>query len=290
MKKLLSIAVLIAALFASCSDNFEPTGSKPAEAGVKELTMCLSGDFAYTISTRATAVSTPNDLFIFDYVEGEEVQSIHLMGVDDDKFNPKMKLSYGKHKLYIILSYGDRPSYSVYNNVMTWVTVKDTFWKEYELAIDANTASTISITLDRVIAKLEVKSLDKVPDDAESIRITPTCWYSSFNYLTGEACEGVSSNHNMYYTVKKGWDYADLVAYCFASKDFKSEINFEVSLSGGSKVKNIARNVPFKQNQITAMKGNLFTKDDSGTATTIGDHVFNIKVDDVWYDVNEVTW
>ena len=285
-------ATFLAALFiaTSCSTNELDSVERENFNEVKELTVNFGGDF--TISTRATSSVVPNDLFIVDYMDNEEVQFIHLMG-SEDKLNPTITLPYGYHTLYFLLSYAERPNVDRLDNIVRWTIVNDTFWKKIDIYVDDRTSSTLEITLDRVVTKLKVTSIDKVPENGDFIIGTLSKWYDGINYLTGQPIECYAPNKQKIWYIGSNWEYANLESYSFAdTEEFTTDINFCTHLKDGSTIESVVTNVPFKRNRVTSLHGKLFTRQEEHEETSTGNFNggFGIKLNNVWIGTYDMTW
>jgi hypothetical protein len=273
MKKILFLAALIAALFTTaCSNDYDDFASSNQ---VKTMSVRFAGDFSYKMSTRATSIEKPQDVWIFDYKDGILLQTIRKSEFDNDITNPKITMEYGKHTLYCILSYGQFPTIEEFHHQIWWGQVGDTFYKKEDITIDSKTNSTIDITLDRMVTLLKVESLDNVPEDVEYLTVIPSKWYSGIDYLSGKAASTLSYKNYMF-NIKKSNTTVECYLYGFTD-EHSTDVEFNVKKNGILFKKSIAHNIPFKPNRVTALKGNLFT--DENTANEFN---FNLQTNDEW--------
>ena len=132
------------------------------------------------------------DLYILDYdkVTGKLLQVLHQTNTAPDFAEPDLTLDYGEHVLKVVATRSQEPTlwdaqkttWTVEPNILTPVTAtqpvmltsaktSDTFGAEKEVSVGIGTAATVSITLDRLVAKLVVNSTDVFPDDCTTIAL-----------------------------------------------------------------------------------------------------------------------
>ena len=132
------------------------------------------------------------DLYILDYdkVTGKLLQVLHQTSTAPDFAEPDLTLDYGEHVLKVVATRSQEPTlwdaqkttWTVEPNILTPVTAtqpvmltsaktSDTFGAEKEVSVGIGTAATVSITLDRLVAKLVVNSTDVFPDDCTTIAL-----------------------------------------------------------------------------------------------------------------------
>ena len=132
------------------------------------------------------------DLYILDYdkATGKLLQVLHQTSTAADFAEPDLTLDYGEHVLKVVATRSQEPTlwdaqkttWTVEPNILTPVTAtqpvmltstktSDTFGAEKEVSVGIGTAATVSITLDRLVAKLVVNSTDAFPDDCTTIAL-----------------------------------------------------------------------------------------------------------------------
>ena len=104
-----------------------------------------------------------------------------------------MTLAYGSHHVYFVASRGVSPTLSTTNGTITWTTVRDTFWKDYAVEVVSTSNGNRAVTLDRIVTKLALKFTDAVSANASTINFTPSSWYYTLNYKTGEPTTATTS-------------------------------------------------------------------------------------------------
>lgn len=274
MKK--SFLFLCAALaMVSCKnvmfdDDSEKT-SPVVDGPVKNFTFTVKGDFGaaqFKAPRRANSSylnegdTDMTDLWVFDYMGGTLVQKIHQTADDDEWGRPKMSLPYGEHHLYFVASRGADPSVDESGHVISWSTVRDTFWKDYEVNVVSTSNGNRAVTLDRVATKLRIVIDDKVPDGLASISVTPDRWYYGIDYMTGNAV----SSQKKAVTVSVPETYigttGQLAVRVFGlsgAGEWTTNVGISASDGSGNDIGSASIvGAPFKRNRATEYHGSLF--------------------------------
>ena len=237
-------------------------------AGQKTVTFRLSADkwlFDKSPITRGfmTADETEmTDLWVFDYVDGDLVQSKSYSPDDDDWGEPSLTLKLGTHHIYFVASRGDQPTVDEDESTIVWETPKDTFWASLTLNVASGGSTNQSVTLNRVATKMRLQVNDLVPDGIATLNITPDTWYFGLNYVTGEATAAEKRERSV--TVPSAYvgTTGKLVASFFGmSGDEEWMTNIAVAAKDGSgNVIGSAtiKDAPFQRNRISVFSGNLF--------------------------------
>ena len=182
MKKIVLFA-LCAIAFASCQKGFEtPEPAEPEEWGyidiskAKKFTFTIKGDFGAAAFTRAYLQADGKemtDIWVYDYMDGKLVQKLHQTPEDVAWGKPEMTLSYGQHHVYFVASRGTEPSVNETDHIISWGSVRDTFWKDYEVSVVSTSNGNRAVTLDRVVTKLRLTVNDEVPATCAQLSVTP---------------------------------------------------------------------------------------------------------------------
>ena len=178
-------------------DEVITTDGKPVVG--KRFTFTVKGDFSsewkpVTRGYLSADGKDMTDLWLFDYVDGQLVQQLHQGDNTAENFGkPQMTLSYGSHHVYFVASRGAEPALNTTNATITWSSVRDTFWKDYEVSVVSTSNGNRAVTLDRVVTKLMLTFTDAISSDAFSINFTPDTWYYGMDYTTGEPTEATTS-------------------------------------------------------------------------------------------------
>ena len=155
---------------------------------------------------------------------------------------------------------------------------RETFCATQSVTVTAAGAD-ISVTMNRIMALLNIRSTDAVPDDVATIRTTYAAGGKSFNPTTGLA----TSNAGFVVTNSRHVVDGKLNVgnYVFLATDEQTMTITIEALDAGNNVllTKVVPNVPLKRNRKTILSGALFTTSAS-TAT--------IQVETSWLEDNTV--
>ena len=235
----------------------------------KKFTFTLKGDFSndwkpVTRGYLSADGKDMTDLWVMDYVGGQLVQQIHQSDNTAEDFGrPVMNLSYGTHHVYFVASRGASPVLNTTDGTITWSSVRDTFWKDYEVSVVSTSNGNRAVTLDRVVTKLSMAFTDAISSDAATINFTPATWYYGLNYLTGEPTAATASQ-TCVMTLPSGYAGRTDVAVSYFSISPSSEWTTDVTVSskdadGHTIGQGVMTAVPLKRNRVTEYSGPLFT-------------------------------
>ena len=278
MKKVLM--AMAVCLLTACESGYyggEPVSEEqPIEMKTKKFTFNVKGDFASPVFSgdeltngmkKAAALSADGqdmtDLWVFDYMDGALVQSVHQTNEDADFGKPIMQLQYGSHHVYFVASRG--VGAAVDGSVMTWSSVKDTFWKDYEVDVVSTSNGNRAVTLDRVVTKLKMTAIDEVPAGCASVTITPATWYYGLDYTTGQPTaaqtKDVVINVPSSYIGTTGSLVMSIFSFSTAT-EWTTDVTLTAKDSGGDVLGQATiTNAPFKANRCTEYSGPLFGTD-----------------------------
>lgn len=204
------------------------------------------------------------DLWIFDYVDGECVQQIHQENDDEDFATPSIALAHGIHHLYFVASRGIGADLSTDDGIITWTSVRDTFWDDLELNVTSSSSGDQSVTLGRVITKFKMSVTDAVPVGCSSIIVEPSTWYMGINYLTGEAAE---ESDDVSVTISVPSSYIGTSQMQVSIFGFSDTYEWTTDVTVTAKDVNdevigsvIINDAPFKRNRSTNYTGTLFSE------------------------------
>lgn len=274
MKKIFVIAA-VAMVFASCGK--EVNGFVDDENGEKRVTFNLEGNWNSPVFTRGSLSADGKemtDLWLFDYVDGVLVQSLHQVSTDADFGEPSPTLTYGQHKIYFVVSRGGSPS--VNGTVISWASIRDTFWKSLSVSVGGSSQSSYSVTMERVVTKLKITATDAVPDGTATVVVLPERWYYGLDYLTGEPAD-LHDSEEMKASVPEAYVGTTGLAVSFFGFSSATEWTTPLTVSARDGENDIIGMVnvaaaPFMANRATEYSGSLFT---SGGA-------FAITLNDEW--------
>lgn len=184
---------MVAAMMACTNDDNENQN----ENNVK-ITFNVQGDFTLNTESITRALEadgkTMTDVWVLDYVGGELKQQLHQTSDDADFGSPTIDLTLGTHHIYFVASRGAGAVLNTTTHALTFSSVRDTFWKDYELTISGGTSSgNRSVTLDRIVTKLKLTFTDAIPEGAATFNVTPSSWYYGIDYTTGEPSEATAN-------------------------------------------------------------------------------------------------
>jgi hypothetical protein len=195
-QNIFALCILVFCL-SSCS-NDDDLELKTSESKTVAVTFNVSGDFTLSTSPITRALTADGkamtDVWVLDYVGGVLQQQIHQTSADADFGTPTLSLGLGDHHIYFIASRGDGAVLNTTTHALTFTSVRDTFWKDYEITISGGTSSgNRSVTIDRIVTKLKLTFTDAIPDGAAAFNVTPSSWYYGVDYTTGEPSEATAN-------------------------------------------------------------------------------------------------
>ena len=235
----------------------------------KKFTFTVKGDFSnewkpVTRGYLSADGKDMTDLWVLDYVGGQLVQQIHQSDNTAEDFGqPVMNLSYGAHHVYFVASRGASPVMNTTDGTITWSSVRDTFWKDYEVSVVSTSNGNRAVTLDRVVTKLMLTFTDAISNDAFSINFTPATWYYGLNYKTGEPTAATTSQ-TIVTTLPDSYKGQSGVVLSYFSISPSDEWTSNISLNSKDGDNHIIgqaniTSVPFVRNRQTEYSGPLFT-------------------------------
>lgn len=279
MKKMLLMAVAVAMLTSCSKDVTEEI------AGAKKVAFDVQGNWNSPVFTRGSLSADGKemtDLWLFDYVGGELVQAVHQVSTDADFGTPAPTLSYGEHRIYFVVSRGTSPV--INGTVISWGSVRDTFWKSMAVSVGGASASAYSVALDRVVTKLKITATDAVPDGTATVVVLPGTWYAGIDYLTGQPAD-MRDNEEMSVSVPDSYIGTTGLAVSFFGFSSAAEWTTPLTVSARDADNDIIGMVnvaaaPFMANRATEFSGSLFST--SGA--------FTITLNDEWDTPWTGTW
>lgn len=157
--------------------------------------------------------------------------------------------------------------------------VRETFAATQSVTVTSTTPVDLSVTLNRIMAKLNIVSTDGRSASVTKIRTTYAAGGQSFNPSTGLATvnTGFSVDNNISQAVGNAINIAN---YVFLASD-EQDINITIqALNDNDDVlfTKVIADVPFKRNRVTKLSGAIFTTEPSE---------LSINVENSW--LNEAT-
>lgn len=286
MKRLFIMALAVATLTACEKEIITEEEDATVSDGsaiekTKKFTFTLKGDFSndwkpVTRGYLSADGKEMTDLWVMDYVGGQLVQQIHQSDNTAEDFGrPVMNLSYGTHHVYFVASRGASPVLNTTDGTITWSSVRDTFWKDYEVSVVSTSNGNRAVTLDRVVTKLMLAFTDAISNDAFSINFTPATWYYGLNYKTGEPTDATTSQ-TVVTTLPDSYKGQSGVVLSYFSISPSDEWASNISLNSKDGDNHIIgqanmTSVPFVRNRQTEYSGPLFTSGGSMSLSLDGD-------------------
>lgn len=284
MKKTLFF-VIVALIAASC-EKVVLLDEGISTKMVKNVNMRVNGDFGSPTFTRSLMADGKEmtDLWVFDYVGGELVQTIHQTADDSDFGEPNILMEYGEHKLYFVASRGLNPDVDDVEHTITWSNVRDTFWKTITMNVNSTSANEVDVTLERVVTKLKLNIQDKVPTGLVNITITPEVWNFGIDYITGEPASVGDTPISIFVPSSYVGTTGNLSVSIFSLSGV-SEWTTNVTVtakndSNGTIASVNIDNVPLMTNRATVYSGTLFKYGIT----------FTLSLTDVWLSEKNLTW
>ena len=256
----------------------------------KKFTFTMKGDFSdeWKPVTRGYLQADGKDLtdvWVLDYMDGALVQQVHQSNNTAEDFgNPVMNLAYGSHQVYFIASRGVSPVLDTEAHTLTFGSVRDTFWKQYDVSVVATSNGNRAVTLDRVVTKLRLTFTDEIPAAANSISIIPHTWYYGIDYLNGQPASAQTDAATVITIpdASKGQTGVQASLFGFSTAE---EWNTDVTISSRTATDALLgsatiTSAPFKANRVSDYFGPLFSAGGSMSLSLNGE----------WITPYEGTW
>ena len=301
MKSKLMMMAAVAAVgmtLVSCSSDNESLVEdvKPGKAHVR-----LVCGMDVSVSPMSRAALTANgkaltDLYILDYdkATGKLLQVLHQTSTAADFAEPDLTLDYGEHVLKVVATRSQEPTlwdagnntWRVDPNILTPVTAtqpvmltstktSDTFWAEKEVSVGIGTGTTVSIVLDRLVAKLVVSSTDVFPDDCTTITLDLQ-EHRTLSWATMDVIDAVDNQRVSDVTSLQGTTGTVLSYFVLAPKDgYQTDITLTTNRTEGSPYSTITvPGVTLERNKVTTISGQLYGHEQG----------FLVSVNDAWLE------
>jgi len=273
--------MMAAALLCACQSEDESV----KDGGSQAIRFEISGDFCSPTFTRSLSADgvEMTDLWIFDFVNEECVQSLHLTPEDDGWDAPEMTLAMGNHNVCFVASRGSDPVLDESAQTITWGSPRDAFWADKDVTISQG-SSAVAVELARVATKLKVVVNDKVPANAASIVVKPERWYYGINYWTGEPADMKTQERSVAIPASYVGTTGQLAASFFgisAKNEWTTNVAISAKDADGNVMASVAiTGAPFKANRATEYSGRLFGEDAGMT----------VSLSEEWESAHVGTW
>ena len=232
------------------------------------------------------------DLYILDYdkATGKLLQVLHQTSTAADFAEPDLTLDYGEHVLKVVATRSQEPTlwdaqkttWTVEPNILTPVTAtqpvlltsaktSDTFGAEKEVSVGIGTAATVSITLDRLVAKLVVNSTDVFPDDCTTITLELQ-EHRTLSWTTMDVIDAVKNQRVSDVTSLRGTTGTVLSYFVLAPKDgYQTDITLTTNRTEGNPYSTITvPGVMLERNKVTTISGPIYGHG-QGVQVTVND-------------------
>lgn len=292
MRKSLMMAAIAAVgmTFVSCSSDNENfvENEKPGKAHVRlvcGMGVSVSPMQAPMRAPMTRAALSANgkqltDLYIMDYdkTTGKLLQVLHQTSTAADFAEPDLTLDYGEHVLKVVATRSQEPtlwdaqktSWQVEPNILTPVTAtqpvmltsaktSDTFGAEKEVSVGIGKATTVSIVLDRLVAKLVVNSTDAFPDDATTIALDLQ-EHRTLSWATMDVIEAVKNQRVVDVASLRGTTGTVLSFFMLTPKDgYTTDVTLTMNRTEGTPYSTITvPSVPLERNKVTTITGSIY--------------------------------
>lgn len=297
MKKMILMALAVAAILLSCTKDYEPN-RVPADGKIAIVmptdTMENHVTITFGCSTTTTAIRpmtrtalssiSLTDLWVYDMPSGQTTPILlaHQTASDSDFGAPTITAEYGDHTFYFVASRGDTPTTD--NTTITWTKPSDTFWSSLTMTIAPSTSTSQPVTLQRVAARLRVTITDEVPTGLAVISVTPSHWYYGIDITTGEATDDRQTARTVNVPASYVGTTGQLAASFFTispSEAWSTDVRLQALKADNTPMAVISvADVPMQRNHITEYSGTLF-----GAGRAI-----SIDADDSWGEDIQGSW
>ena len=234
------------------------------------------------------------DLYILDYdkATGKLLQVLHQTSTAADFAEPDLTLDYGEHVLKVVATRSQEPTlwdagnntWTVEPNILTPVTAtqpvmltsaktSDTFGAVKEVSVGIGTAATVSINLDRLVAKLVVNSTDVFPDDCTNITLDFQ-EHRTLSWTTMDVTEAVNNQRVVDVANLRGTTGTLLSYFVLAPKDgYQTDITLTTNRTEGNPYSTITvPGVTLERNKVTTITGPIYGHG----------QFFQVTVNDAW--------
>ena len=234
------------------------------------------------------------DIYILDYdkTTGKLLQVLHQTSTAADFAEPDLTLDYGEHVLKVVATRSQEPTlwdaqkttWTVEPNILTPVTAtqpvmltstktSDTFGAEKEVSVGIGTAATVSINLDRLVAKLMVNSTDAFPDDCTTIALDFQ-EHRTLSWTTMDVTEAVNNQRVVDVANLRGTTGTVLSYFVLAPKDgYQTDITLTTNRTEGNPYSTITvPGVTLERNKVTTITGPIYGHGQG----------FQVTVNDAW--------
>jgi hypothetical protein len=276
MKKIL-FAIVVTTMLVGCVNDNEPEVNN-----FKRVKIAVGGDMDFIQTRLAANDKEMTDLWVFDYIGTELMQTVHQTPSDENWGSPEMMLAYGDHTLYFVASRGSQPT--VTGTVIKWGGPSDTFWNEKTATVGKDSPANLAVTLQRVSTRLRVKLKDFIPAEMASVTIAADTWYNSIDYKTGMTKESYAESRQISIPEEYKETTGQLTMSLFGLSDsgeWVTNVTLTAKDNDGKVIGTATiEDVPFDRNRTSDYTGYLFGKDNT----------VDVTLDDTWEESYTDKW
>ena len=280
----------------SCSSDNE-TLVENAQSGKAHVRLVCGMGVSVSPMTRAALTANGKaltDLYILDYdkATGKLLQVLHQTSEAADFAEPDLTLDYGEHVLKVVATRSQEPTlwdagnntWTVEPNILTPVTAtqpvmltstktSDTFGAEKEVSVGIGTGTTVSIVLDRLVAKLVVSSTDVFPDDCTTITLDLQ-EHRTLSWATMDVIDAVDNQRVSDVTSMQGTTGTVLSYFVLTPKDgYTTDVTLTTNRTEGDPYSAITvPSVILERNKVTTISGPIYGHKQG----------FQVTVNDAW--------
>lgn len=152
--------------------------------------------------------------------------------------------------------------------------VRETFVATQTVEVNSTQPLSLSATMNRVVAKVHVKSTDGRPESVETLKVTFSGGGKGVNPLTGLATSNAGFSNTLQPSTPIG-SITNMINYLFLNSDEQlMDLTIEALNSDGETVfQKEVENVPMKRNRITVLTGQMYTAGSSSSFTVNTDYM-----------------
>lgn len=222
------------------------------------------------------------DIYIMDYdkATGVLLQVLHQTSAADDFAAPDLILDYGEHTIKVVATRSDSPTLQTATGA-AWTTTdnaimdvptsagtpvlmasnktSDTFGAEVDVAVGTGTSEAVSITLERLVAKLVVKATDTLSADCTTLDVTID-EYPAMSWASMSVIEAVK-NHRITDVSGLAGKTGITISYFVLSPvdGYTTDVVVTPGSSAGSGYTAVTvTGVPLERNKVTTITGTLY--------------------------------
>lgn len=272
-KNLLAIATTVSLLSASCSNrehNPEFFSPVPVTIHVDGFTVSQQ-DLPATKATSAGYYNEINAITLAFYQGTTEVFKATQLKSDNSTFTTfgdfSLALPIGSYDLVAIAyTTKDGSPFTLTGSAeaaYTGAHAYETFLCSDNFSISNADAIEMTVTLERIVSQLTVKSTDGKTANVTNVRMTFSAGGKSFNPLTGLATSNTGFSNTVGNSAAVGAQSTSSSMLFLATDEQDIDVTIETLDADGNTIfSKTVQNVPFKRNSKTILTGPMYTADD----------------------------